>query len=76
MAIFPVRFLWRARTQGGFPYLVWAHGQWRSRPSQPVQAARLNIRAYRACAVCRPVLVRIMVGTVARCGTFHEGLWT
>ena len=57
---------------GGFPYSV----KWRSRLGQPAQAARLNIRAYGACAVCRLVLVRIMAGTVARCGTFHEGLWT
>ena len=35
--------------------------QWRSRPGQPAQAARPNIRVYGACAVCRCVLVRIIL---------------
>ena len=47
--------------------------RWRSRPGQPAQAARPNIRVYGACAVCRCVLVRNMAGTVARYNTFHEG---
>ena len=50
-----------------------AHGRWRSRPGQPAQAVRPNIRVYGACAVCRCVLVRIMVGTGVRCNTFHKG---
>ena len=35
MAILSVRFLWRVRTLGGFPYSVEAPGRWRSRPGQP-----------------------------------------
>ena len=74
MAIFSVRSLWRARTRGGggggggggdFPVQssTW---QWRSRPGQPAQAARPNIRVYGACAVCRCVLVRIYGGVFMR----------
>ena len=40
--------------------------QWRSRPGQPAQAARPNIRVYGACAVCRCVLVRIYGGVFMR----------
>ena len=65
MAIFSVRSLWRARTRGDFPVQssTW---QWRSRPGQPAQAARPNIRVYGACAVCRCVLVRIYGGVFMR----------
>ena len=61
MAIFSVRFLWRARTRGDFPVQssTW---QWRSRSGQPAQDARPNIRVYGACAVCRRVQVRIYGG--------------
>ena len=45
---------------GGISLFSLAHWQWRSRPGQPAQAARPNMRVYGACAVCRCVLVRIM----------------
>ena len=48
MAIFSVRFLWQARTRGGFPYSV----EHMAGEGQPAQAARPNIRVYGACAVC------------------------
>ena len=38
--------------------------QWRSRSGQPAQAVRPNIRVYRACAVCRCILVRIMAAYI------------
>ena len=68
MAIFSVRFLWRARTRGGgggggFPYSV----EHMAGEGQPAQAARPNIvHVYGACAVCRCVLVRIYGGVFMR----------
>ena len=63
MAIFSVRFLWRARTRGDFPI---QSSTWRVE-GQPAQAARPNIvHVYGACAVCRCVLVRIYGGVFMR----------
>ena len=45
MVILSVHFLWRARTRGIFLFSL-AHGRWRSRSSQPDQAACPNIRVY------------------------------
>ena len=36
---------------GGISLFSLAHGRWRSRPSQPAQAVRPNIRVYGVCAV-------------------------
>ena len=41
---------------GEFPCSVLAHGRWRSRPGQPAQAARPNIKSMRSLSM----LVRIM----------------
>ena len=59
---------------GGISLFGLAHGSGGHDRGQQVQAARPNIRVYRACAVCRCVLVRTVAHTVAWCNTFHEGL--
>ena len=51
---------------GGISLYSLAHGQWRSRSGQPAQDVRPNIRVYRACAICRCVLVRIYGGYFLR----------
>ena len=76
--ILSVRFLWQAHTLGGggggFP-IQSSTWQWRSRPGQPAQATRPNIRVYEACAVCRCVLIRIMAAYSKRSGiATYEGL--
>ena len=63
MAIFSVRFLWRAGTRGDFPI----QSEHMAGEGQPAQAARPNIvHVYGACAVCRCVLVRIYGGVFMR----------
>ena len=46
---------------GGVSLFSQVHGRWRSCPGQPAQAARPDVRVYGICAVCRCLLVRIMV---------------
>ena len=58
---------------GNFP-IQSSTWQWRSRPGQPAQATHPNIRVYRACAVCRCVLVRIIAVYSSAVQYFHGGL--
>ena len=69
MAIFSVRFLWRARTRGDFPVQssTW---QWRSRSGQPAQDARPIYVCTEHAQFVDASKFEFMAAT------FHEGLWT